>query len=123
MKNKKIVKIIFLFLVLIFASGCLEKEKQMSTENISKTTEERTLTFVFKVGDTNTMLEKNVTLLAFDIEDSYAVLEIGDLRYDDVGLDIDVDIGDRIIKITDVDEENQTAEISMRYLPREGRVR
>lgn len=115
----KAIVIILLVLVSISVLGCTGKEKPVNTTapvttTVVTTPTGETLTYTFNVSDTNTMFDKNVTLVAFDIVDSYAILDIDGIRYDNISLGMDENIDGRIIKVFGVDDSNQTAEISVR---------
>lgn len=115
----KTIGIIFLLLISVLALGCTGKEKPVGTTpsvmiTAVETPAGETLTYTFSVGDTNVMFDKNVTLIAFDAEDSYAILDVDGIRYENVGLETDVDIDNSTIKVFDVDDLNQTANISIR---------
>lgn len=115
----KAIVIILLVLVSISVLGCIGKEKPVNTtvpatSTVVATPTGETLTYTFNVSDTNTIFDKNITLVAFDTADSYAVLDIDGIRYDNVSLGMDENISGRIIKVFGADDANQTAVISVR---------
>lgn len=70
--------------------------------------------YIFKVDDENVMLDRNVRLIELATEEGMAIINVDGDRYRLI-YNTEQEIKGRIIKITDLDGNNQTVKIMAKY--------
>jgi hypothetical protein len=76
--------------------------------------EQNFLTYIFKINDERVMLDRNIQLEELATEEGTALINIDGIPYK-LTYNIEQEINDRIIKITDLDGTNETVKVMVKY--------
>lgn len=76
--------------------------------------EQNFLAYIFKINDERVMLDRNIQLKELATEEGTALINVDGIPYK-LTYNIEQEINDRIIKITDLDGINETVKVMVKY--------